>query len=219
MIIMLQNEHSEKVNPSKLERDIRCLQRENDELKLMYDTVVKHATSLENDLERRMREVTYLSVTDSLTGVYNRRKFNQCLVYEVDSARAQDRELSLIIYDVDIFKKINDTYGHDYGDFILLTITNIVRETITGADIIARWGGDEFTILMPGKSLEKAAAAAEEIRKKIYGVYFDAAETISCSFGVSSLKTADDFKSFVVRADMALYEAKNSGRNCVKSLE
>jgi len=202
----------------ELQEELDVLKKENEELKLLYETIVKHATSLENDLEKKLREITVMSVTDSLTNIFNRRKFTASLLSEVSKALKNGTPLSLIIYDIDNFKQINDKYGHDYGDFVLVTSVSIIKKVLLNNSVFARWGGDEFTILMPGIDAQKAVKIAQAAREELHNHYLNIHREVSCSFGVTELLKEDSVKSFIVRADNALYEAKNSGRNSVKNL-
>ncbi len=190
--------------------------REYDELSVMYDTVVMHATSLENDLEEKLQEITRLSNTDAVTGVYNRRKFNECLAEEMTASLKKGRPLSLIIFDIDNFKAINDTRGHDYGDHVIIRTAKLAKSCITERDVFARWGGDEFAVIIPSAGVEQGVKAAREMQERILG-YYSGQAAVTCSFGVTELAEGDDMNSFLIRADSALYEAKSAGRNCVKS--
>ena len=128
----------------ELQEELDVLKKENEELKLLYETIVKHATSLEKDLEKKLREITVMSVTDSLTNIFNRRKFTDSLLSEVSKALKNGTALSLVIFDIDNFKQINDKYGHDYGDFVLVTSVSIIKKVLLNNSVFARWGGDEF---------------------------------------------------------------------------
>lgn len=202
----------------ELREELDILKKENEELKLLYETIVKHATSLENDLEKKLREITVMSVTDSLTNIFNRRKFTDSLLSEVSKALKNGSALSLIIFDIDNFKQINDKYGHDYGDFVLVTSVSIIKKVLLNSSVFARWGGDEFTILLPGIDAQQAVKIAQAAREELHNHYLNIHREVSCSFGVTELLKEDSVKSFIVRADNALYEAKNSGRNSVKCL-
>ncbi|PKL92688.1 MAG: hypothetical protein CVV21_02715 [Candidatus Goldiibacteriota bacterium HGW-Goldbacteria-1] len=202
--------------PDELRDELEELKKENEDLKLLYDTIVKHATTLENDLEKKLREITVMSVTDSLTNIFNRRKFTDSLLFEVKGALKNSTPLALIIFDIDNFKQINDKYGHDYGDFVLVTSVSIIKKVLLKNSIFARWGGDEFTILLPGTNAAQAVKIAEAAREELHNHYLNIHREVSCSFGVTELLSTDNIKSFIVRADNALYDAKNNGRNSVK---
>jgi diguanylate cyclase (GGDEF)-like protein len=209
---------SDTTQEQLLQKENEKLIKENEEFRILYRTIVEHATSLENELEEKLKEITHMSVVDYLTNIYNRRKFNECLSNEVEKARKTGSKLSLSIFDVDNFKQINDTFGHDFGDYVLVTTTTLIQGSLKGTDVFARWGGDEFVILLPDMTLENAAYLMDSVRKKVFNYYFEIHKCITCSFGVAEYSSKDDIKSFVVRADNALYEAKSNGRNCVRHI-
>lgn len=156
-----------------------------------------------------------LSVTDPLTQIYNRRKFDDRLELEIHRAARFKRPFSVIMFDIDHFKDINDTFGHEVGDETLKTLTNIVSGHARATDTFARWGGEEFIILVVETPLEGACLFAEKLRKAIEGSASDATGKITCSFGVTEFRETDDITSIAKRVDDALYEAKDSGRNRV----
>ena len=153
---------------------------------------------------------------DVLTGVFNRMKFEEFFEFEMQKAKLQRTKLSIILLDIDNFKTINDTYGHDIGDEILKSITKLISLNIRATDTISRWGGEEFAILLPGTHLEKAIFVANNIRKIINEHEMCLIpEKTSCSFGVAVLNDADNKESLFKRVDNALYKAKKSGKNIV----
>jgi len=158
--------------------------------------------------------------TDELTGLANRRHFQEMLDREILRARTGGNELSLMMIDLDHFKNINDTYGHLGGDVVLRQLAEILREQVQQLDIVARYGGEEFVVVMPGASSKQARAAAERLRHTVaathWGVSADRVSiTISC--GLATLNAFDslDGLDLIKRADTALYVAKRRGRNCV----
>lgn len=156
-----------------------------------------------------------LSITDQLTQIYNRVKFNASLEEEVKRNRRYNTELAIIMLDIDHFKRVNDTYGHDVGDKVLVGLVAIVKQCIRETDVFARWGGEEFILLLPHTSLENAAKLAERIRVKVELYHFDVVGEITCSFGVSEFLGEDTEETFSKRVDNALYESKRTGRNRV----
>jgi diguanylate cyclase (GGDEF)-like protein len=122
----------------------------------------------------------------------------------------------MILCDIDRFKEVNDRYGHDAGDHVLKTIADIVRGNIRKTDYFVRWGGEEFIILSSETQLDKAYALSERIRKKIESYKFDNTGTVTVSFGVTEFREGDTAAVFIKRADNAMYEAKNKGRNRVE---
>jgi two-component system cell cycle response regulator len=159
-------------------------------------------------------ELVRLATTDPLTGVRNRRAFFE-RAEQACSRAANGAALSAIMFDVDHFKKINDMYGHDVGDEALREVT---RAATIGNAILGRLGGEEFAILLENTALPEAVALAEHLRKNLAALRFEAAPkrlTLTCSFGVSEWRRGDTIDTLLKRADTALYEAKNSGRNRV----
>lgn len=156
------------------------------------------------------------SITDPLTEVYNRLKFDIELDKWISYSKINKTNLSLVILDFDDFKRINDTLGHQAGDNILISYTKIIKNIIRATDILARWGGDEFAILLPNSSLDDTINLVNRIIEKINKTVSTAGR-ITCSFGVVSLNPDEDRESFIDRADIKLYQAKAAGKNCVKS--
>ncbi len=153
---------------------------------------------------------------DDLTKVYNRAYFEEKFNKEKAYCNMTKKPLSFIILDVDNFKNINDTYGHQVGDDILYELAQIVQNRTRHTDIFARWGGEEFVMILPNTDLEIASKVAEDIRAIIASHVFSNNLAITCSFGVSLLEEKDTKKSIVKRADDALYRAKLSGKNRVE---
>ena len=152
---------------------------------------------------------------DTLTGLYNREKLNDFLKFQMNISRRYKTQLSIILFDIDDFKHVNDTYGHIVGDKILCQLSALVQKSIRNTDIVARWGGEEFMIVAPEIALNSAKIVAENVRILINEDKFPDAGTITCSFGVTSYKINESIEEFIDRADVALYEAKNSGKNRV----
>ncbi len=155
-----------------------------------------------------------LATTDGLTGILNRYAFNKFLEEEIYRAERYGTKFSIILFDIDNFKKINDTYGHLTGDEVLKETVNIVKKQIRKSDVFARWGGEEFIILLPNGT--DAVEVAEKIRKTIANSFFIGPEKITVSFGVTSFKEGDTINSIIKRADQALYLAKENGKNRVE---
>jgi len=172
-------------------------------------------------LRASVKQTIELAVTDPLTGLNNRRYLDNHLNVLFNRSMARGRPLSVLITDIDRFKQVNDTYGHDGGDEVLREFANRIRSAIRGADLACRHGGEEFVVVMPDTSPEVAAAVAERLRAAIESVPFllkhsGAALNITASFGIASriasVLTPDQLMK---QADLALYEAKNTGRNRV----
>lgn len=167
--------------------------------------------------ERKMfeAELTRLAVTDPLTALWNRRHTTELLAADLHQARRHGQALSLLMVDVDRFKSINDTYGHQTGDRILIEVAGRLRGQVRTTDVVGRWGGEEFIVLLRYCGLPDALATAEKLRQKIAEAPFDGLLSVSVSIGAAQLQDGEDLPSWLARADAALYQAKRSGRNQV----
>ena len=156
-----------------------------------------------------------LTTTDQLTGIANRMHFNMVFDHEFNVSRREKEPLGVIFFDIDYFKYVNDRYGHLVGDTVLKQIAALVKKRIRKSDFIARWGGEEFVILLPGTHLKEAKEVAELLRATIEREMFETVGNISCSFGVAVLEKNESSEDLIRRVDRLLYQAKESGRNCV----
>ncbi|MDD2374397.1 MAG: GGDEF domain-containing protein [Eubacteriales bacterium] len=164
-----------------------------------------------------MEQLESLSVTDALTRCYNRMKFNDELHNEIERSRRYGISMSLILYDYDYFKTINDEFGHPAGDLVLIRTSRLVRQSIRTVDVLARWGGEEFMLLLPDTPLKPATDLANRIREKIAACDCGPVSQVTCSFGVTELREGDTMESILQRVDDLLYMAKQEGRNQVVS--
>ena len=169
-------------------------------------------------VERKLMEkkLERLATTDSLTGAFNRTKFIELIASEIERFKRYGVPLSLIIFDIDHFKRINDTFGHSSGDCILKKITDIVVENKRKLDYLVRWGGEEFMLIASETNLKKAETLADRIRRFIEKYTFDTEIKITVSFGVTQFKEGDTVDTAIRRADDALYRPKAGGRNRVE---
>nr|WP_049766971.1 diguanylate cyclase [Sulfuricurvum kujiense] len=161
------------------------------------------------------KELERISTIDKLTGVFNRRQLDQCIHHEIEKASRYHRPLSLLMIDIDHFKKVNDTYGHQIGDYALVAVSKILSEHIRSSDVLGRFGGEEFVVLCPESDKNEAAALAENLRHEVESFSFDAIGSLTISIGVSELKAEMSNDELLYKADIALYKAKNGGRNQV----
>jgi two-component system cell cycle response regulator len=167
------------------------------------------------DLAIEKNQLKHQSTVDALTNIYNRAFFNEAIHNEIEEAKRYARELSIISFDIDHFKQVNDNHGHDNGDIILKELAALVKDSIRQADVFARVGGEEFMIIAPSTSGEGATALAEQIRVKIETHHFSNGLKTTSSFGVTQYQSDEAESTLLKRVDIALYEAKSSGRNRV----
>lgn len=157
--------------------------------------------------------------TDSLTGCNNKSMFNELLSAEIKRSYRHNHTFSLVIFDIDNFKRVNDTYGHLKGDFVLKSLSEITNQILRKSDTLARWGGEEFCILVPETSLDGAGVLADKIRQKIASHNFGIPGFQTCSFGIAEYTPGIDENVIIANADKALYHAKNNGKNRVAVFE
>ncbi|MCW4150403.1 GGDEF domain-containing protein [Halomonas sp. 18H] len=160
-----------------------------------------------------------LATTDMLTGLVNRSQFDTMLKSELSRQDRYARPLSLIMLDIDYFKDINDRYGHDVGDQVLVEIANLLKGNLRQVDYCARWGGEEFMLLAPETPLEHAVLLADKIRCVINTASLPTSGPITASFGVVEAQPQEAVKSIMKRVDDALYVAKEKGRDQVSPIE
>jgi diguanylate cyclase (GGDEF)-like protein len=164
------------------------------------------------------QQMSLMAYTDPLTNIYNRLHFGHFLDAEIDRVKRYGGTFSIIFFDLDRFKEVNDEYGHLVGDEVLKRVAEIVEKANRNADIFARYGGEEFIILAPATDIAGARAHAERLRNDIEHYRFSEISHLTCSFGVAEYKPdADDVMSLFKRADTALYNAKKLGRNRVET--
>lgn len=163
------------------------------------------------------KELARLSVTDKLTGLFNRNKLDQAFEAEIQRAFHFGQTFSVVLLDIDHFKQINDEYGHQSGDLVLVELARLLQANTRETDIVGRWGGEEFLIICPQTERQGALALAENLRKSLQEQNFMPQAPTTASFGISSYQLGDHSKDLIDRADEALYEAKRNGRNRVEA--
>ncbi|MEM9694103.1 MAG: diguanylate cyclase [Myxococcota bacterium] len=190
-------------------------------IRLHTEDLEQLIASRTRELEEANERLEQLATTDQLTGVWNRRYFDEAARRSIALARRSSRPLSVVLVDTDRFKSINDTYGHGVGDQVLQRVATLLRDNARQADLVARVGGEEFAILMPDAELDLAAQAAERMRgalEREVGSRVTSLEgrTVTASFGVASLEyERDNLDELLSRADRAMYRSKEAGRNQV----
>ncbi len=177
-----------------------------------------HAWLYKDITEKSLMEkkLIKMATTDALTEAYNRRKFHDELNKHIDLSKRYGGELSLILFDIDNFKAVNDNYGHHAGDEVLKKISQTILKSRRKVDIFGRWGGEEFIILLPKTGLNNAIIIAERFRIQIKELQFESLDySITASFGVSQYSVKNTDNDFIIKADEALYEAKKTGKDKV----
>lgn len=179
--------------------------------------------SVQRDLSRSNRKLQEsearlmtVSLTDPLTGLANRRRLMEYLKNEIERSSRYKEPFSMIMTDIDFFKKVNDEFGHGVGDEVLLEFSNLLKDQVRSVDLVVRLGGEEFIIVMPNTSLVGALSKAELLRAKTENMYFDSMQRgVTASFGVAEFLDTDDANSLLKRVDEAVYTSKHLGRNRV----
>ncbi|MCW7754514.1 diguanylate cyclase [Desulfobotulus sp. H1] len=178
---------------------------------------------LTHEREVMLAKLQELSITDELTGLYNSRHFHARIAKEAERFRRNHHPLSLLLLDIDHFKTYNDTYGHLEGDQVLMRMGDIIRNSLRSMDSAYRYGGEEFTILLPETDAEEALVVAHRIQESLLSAQFFPAGTsepvpITVSVGITEYMEEEAVVTFIQRADMAMYCSKNNGRNQITSL-
>lgn len=162
------------------------------------------------------RQLNKMSTTDELTNVANRRYFQQRASAEIERIKRHGGQLSLLILDVDLFKRINDDHGHVAGDTVLVELANCIKISIRSADLVARWGGEEFVVLLPECGSNTLPPVAEKLRARIAGHIFSNIRSLTVSIGGAVYCKPESLDAWMTRADTALYNAKAKGRDTVE---
>ncbi|MEJ2469445.1 MAG: GGDEF domain-containing protein, partial [Campylobacterales bacterium] len=198
----------------------------------LYETVkMSHTESLINlntnletlvhqrteELHREKERLKIVSTTDPLTRLNNRHKMDEVFEYEARKTEKEGGTLSIILLDIDHFKKVNDVYGHNVGDTFLQEIAGVLQDTFREHDTIGRWGGEEFLVFLPNTRLNGARRLAERLRETVAKTPFSHIGKQSISLGIAVYERGESMKSLIHRADNALYRAKKQGRNRVES--
>lgn len=182
--------------------------------------LIKHEYNLIHSMIGLVREgergLLKLATTDALTGIGNRRLFEEIFQAHQSLEDRYEVSLFLLMFDIDDFKKINDTFGHNVGDSVLKELVKLVSQSIRKSDIFVRWGGEEFAILLRYSDPSRVMDIAEQIRKRIDAYSFETIIHVTCSFGLTSIKAHETIEEVTSRADIALYRAKADGKNTVR---
>ena len=216
---------TEKLSPSQMSTEVNGVisdTRETEHMQRNMRTQLDQMSSEMDSMRAELAQVREQSLKDTLTGVSNRSAFNVALDELIIRSFEDKTRFSLLLLDIDHFKNVNDTYGHLVGDKILRFVAGTIRRCVKGKDIVARFGGEEFAVLLPGTEMAGAYVAAEHIRKAVANSVLRDTQTqksygnITLSVGVSQMGRNDQASSLIERADQALYLAKANGRNRVE---
>ncbi|MDR3580236.1 MAG: GGDEF domain-containing protein [Oryzomonas sp.] len=170
---------------------------------------------MEKEVARRTEQLEQLMLTDPLTGVGNRRMLIKRLEEEVVRAQRYQRPLTVAFFDIDHFKNINDTYGHSSGDMVLSRVAESLKSGLRDCDLLGRFGGEEFVVLLPETTMDKASKVAERMRADIEHMRLpQITRSITASVGLAELQDNESGEDLLERSDRALYRAKADGRNC-----
>jgi diguanylate cyclase (GGDEF)-like protein/PAS domain S-box-containing protein len=199
-----------------VDSDVKLSKQQALETKTLQDLVdsqTRELLEINSQLSKLNSESKRLATTDSLTSLANRYWFEQKLHNESERCKRFNQHLTLIAFDLDKFKPVNDTYGHAAGDLVLRSIAKILHENVREIDTPARWGGDEFMLLLPNTSLDQAEKLAEKIQQLINEEMSKQNLSVTASFGVAELKKSETPTRFTIRADNAMYDSKKLGGN------
>jgi len=230
--ILLLVQESEKVKNRDFDKIVQ-IDTVVDEIELlsssiedMASSIHDYQTNLENkvktrtkELEEKNKQLHILSITDKLTALYNRIKIDSVIDDEINKANSSEYEFCIILLDIDHFKKVNDTYGHQVGDNVLVDFAKVLLDSVEKNHIVGRWGGEEFVIICLDTNLEEATKLATKIKLNIQDHIFPIVKNKTASLGVATYIKGETERELIARADEALYKAKQNGRNQVQVIE
>ncbi|MCQ6282177.1 diguanylate cyclase domain-containing protein [Bacillus sp. EB600] len=205
------------LKPIDLEKLLLAIQKSaaHIELERNFEKQRKVTNELILELEKEFQKNELLGTLDPLTKICNRLKFDKILTTEIEQAEQNGRSFSIIIAEIDHFKRVNDHFGYHVGDEMLITLATIVQQRISENDIFARWGGKEFILLIPDEGKQDAAILAESMRTLIEGFYFHEAGKITCSFGIAEFSSGKSKNQLLKDVEHALHLSKMNEKNRV----
>jgi diguanylate cyclase (GGDEF)-like protein len=191
----------------------KLINHQNNELHLLNNELEQKVQIRTLELQKMKDKFEALATTDSLTNINNRYALMNALEMEIHRAKRYNTPLCVIMYDIDFFKKVNDTFGHDAGDSVLIELSNLMKQNLRDVDIIGRYGGEEFMIILPNTPLEATKNFAERLRIKVEQNNFQIVGNITISMGVVEVQSHENIDEVFKRVDNLLYVSKNNGRN------
>jgi diguanylate cyclase (GGDEF)-like protein len=201
-------------------QQVRKNVREREASRIALEAAHARLEEKHEELERLAAHLREMATTDPLTGCYNRRYFSELLSKILPGIKRQGASLAMLMIDIDFFKKINDTYGHDAGDAVICAVSSAVRKVARDADVLARFGGEEFVLALPQTGIESALLVGERVRETIAGLRIPSKAgeiSVTVSIGAGAFSATDEvIDAAIKRADLALYDAKHGGRNQVR---
>jgi len=226
LIAVLIDEYTDELQKSKqylatLEKQNKEIEAKNRMLEKNNAELIKakeEAEELNRLLSKEKQKLQKLSVTDYLTGTYNKRFIDSCLKEEIEASRKKQKKLTVALIDIDNFKTINDTYGHLYGDYVIKRISKTIINNLRKKDIVGRYGGDEFLIILPETSGEEGHAIMERIRQKVLELKWEMDLVATISGGVREIEN-DESASLLKKLDQLLYSAKQKSKNLIEYKE
>ena len=187
----------------------------NLELLAINETLEDRLVQRTEELKEAADKLEVLSTTDSLTDTHNRYSIMKILDLEIDRAKRYNNPLTIFMYDVDHFKRVNDQHGHKVGDDVLYALTKVIKQSLRDIDIVGRYGGEEFLVIMPSTLLSDAITVAQRVCEDVSHHKFQTVDQITISIGLVELRSDETMDMLFMRADKLLYKSKNSGRNKV----
>jgi diguanylate cyclase (GGDEF)-like protein len=207
--------HAQRLAQSALEQQNRMLQQDNITLETLVQERTAELEKLNAILNEKIAEVSYLATTDKLTWLHNRNSFESELEREMARAQRYTSPMSITLFDIDLFKEINDQYGHSAGDAVLARVGEAVAHAVRKSDIAARWGGDEFAIIFPEADLAHAKSITDKLQERVHHIELPGKGYVSCSFGVTQYRKGETRDALMRRVDEALYSSKSERRGTI----
>lgn len=195
------------------EQELRQMTKKLERVNEQQKDALAQLTKLNEEIERKQQELITLTNTDLLTNIFNRRYMEERLAEHIVKARTMKHAFSVCILDIDYFKKVNDTYGHQIGDYVLIEVAQLLKTSVGEEGIVARFGGEEFVALLPNTTEEQSTQMAMRMNEAIRNCSFEYVQRVTISIGVSTYKDGDCETNLLNRADRALYYSKEHGRD------